>query len=192
MVTVHEVEAVDPVSVQVDAPSVPVPSVDQLTLPVGGILAPVSVSVTVTVQVDAVPTRTGVSQLTDVVVDRLAVWTVASPPLVRCFWSATYEAAIVSAPVLLRVEVTEHVATAPEPPRVQLVEERADSPVRVQATVPVGVTAVPVSVSVTVAVHVAATPTGTGVSQETDVEVSRPLAVIDDDPEVPACCALPA
>jgi len=67
-VEVQVAEAVVPARVQVV--NVPVTPVSlRATVPVGVIAVPLAVSVTVTVHVEVCPTRTGVAQETDVVVD---------------------------------------------------------------------------------------------------------------------------
>lgn len=76
--------------------------------------------------------------------------------------------------------MTEHVAVAPEPDRVQVVELNVPEPLGdcVKVTVPVGVTAVPELVSVTVAVHVVAWLTATVAGeQDTLVVVVRRVTV---------------
>ena len=63
----------------------PAPEVEKLTLPVGVLLVPDAVSVTVAVQVVETPARTLVGlQLTVVLVFRLLTVTVAVPLLVLC------------------------------------------------------------------------------------------------------------
>jgi hypothetical protein len=187
----EQVATLAPVSVQVEGPNEPVPSVDQVTSPVGALAGAASVSVTVAVHVEVDPIMTGDWHATDVDVDRLTACTFASPPLARCRVSPPYAAARASDPVLARVNVTEHVATRPDPVSVHVAAEKLPTPVRDQLTVPVGVVPVPASVSETVALHVDGLPTGTGVSHVTAVEVCLPVAASWDDPELDPCCWLP-
>jgi hypothetical protein len=98
----EQVATLTPVSVQVEGPNEPVPSLDHVTPPAGVIAGAASVSVTVTVQVEAVPIRTGVWHETEVDVDRVTVWMFASPPLARWRASPAYEATSVSPPVVPR------------------------------------------------------------------------------------------
>src|SRR5438093_11115128 len=73
-VTERLAEAPLPVSVQLELLKVPAPLLPKLTVPVGVLLVPVSVSLTVAVQVVAWPTTTDAGlQPTLVLVGRLAV-----------------------------------------------------------------------------------------------------------------------
>lgn len=89
--------------------------------------------------------------------------------------------------------MTEQLAEAPVPVRVQDEALKLPVPLLVKLTVPVGVRAVPAEVSVTVAVQAAAwfTATVDGV-QLTAVVVSRLLTVTISVPELPLWFASPA
>src|SRR5437867_12315617 len=99
-------------SVQLAAEKVP-PLFVKLTVPVGAVAEPGVASVTVAVQLVALPTGTeGGVQLTSVVVPCLITVTSNVPELVACVVSPLYEAVIVWVPVptALGVDVTEQVA----------------------------------------------------------------------------------
>jgi len=73
--------------------------------------------------------------------------------------------------------VTEHVAVAPVPAKVQGDPVKVPVPLEVNETVPVGVLVVPGEVSATVAVHVPACPTLRVEGQASVVVVVRLLTV---------------
>jgi len=73
--------------------------------------------------------------------------------------------------------VTEHVAVAPVPDKVQGDPTKVPVLLVVKVTVPVGVLAVPGDVSVTVAVHVPACPVLSVAGQASVVVVARLLTV---------------
>jgi hypothetical protein len=161
--------------------NVQVPLGVKFTVPVGVLDVPVAVSVTVAVQLVAWLTNTGEGvHATVVVVVRLLTVTLALPVLVPWLASPPYEAETVRVPETVGVVLTEHVADAPVPARVQV-------PPGVKVTVPVGVIAVPVDVSATVAVHDVACPMNTvdGV-HATVVVVARTVTVTLADPLLPA------
>jgi hypothetical protein len=73
-----------PASVQLVGANAPFPAVDQVTWPVGVIGVPLSVSVTVTVQDEGDPTKTGVWHATDAAVRRAVPLICVEPALVAC------------------------------------------------------------------------------------------------------------
>ncbi len=164
-------EAVVPDRVQVvNDPVTPVSL--RATVPVGVRNVPaVDVSVTVTVQVEAVFTTTGLVQLTAVLVVR-GLTTTLVVPLLELNEPVTpgYEAVIAAVPEVVGVKVEVHVAEAVVPDRVQVVNDPV-TPVSDRETVPVGVVAPVVDVSVTVTVHVEPWFATTGVAQDTVVVV---------------------
>ena len=85
-VTEQVAELPEPERVQLVALKVPAPLLVKLTVPVGVVFVPTSVSVTVAVQVVGCPTTTDDGeQLTPVVVERFAVTvTTVVPELPRC------------------------------------------------------------------------------------------------------------
>src|SRR2546428_511298 len=147
----------------------------QFTVPVGVVFVPLSVSVTVAVQLAATPTARA-PQLTAVEVVRLATVTVALPLL---FWwrSAEHTSALLSGDdVVCRLLPDGRLPTPfvsfcfndPATTEIYALSLHDALPI----SVPVGVVFVPLSVSVTVAVQLAATPTARA-PQLTAVEVVR-------------------
>jgi hypothetical protein len=112
----------------------------------------------------------------------LVATTCEPPELVAWVPVPSYVAPITSVPAIEGVYVTEQVAVALLPARVQAVSENVPAPPVNQCTVPPGVIATPGDVSVTVAVHVEAEPTWTGVPQVTEVVVCRWLTPICAEP----------
>ena len=150
----------------------PAPLAVRPTVPVGPV-APGDVSVTVTVQVLATPTTTGLEQPTLVVV----VWafTVIEPlpELVACVESPAYEADTLTVPVALPVKLAVQVVALLAPLREHVVDAGvAPAPVAVRLTVPVGAVG-PDPVSVTVMVQRLGAPASTGLAQLIDVAVAR-------------------
>ena len=164
-VTEQLVELPEPDRVQLAALKLPAPLLVKVTVPVGPLLVPTSVSVTVALQVVAsfTATEAGV-QLTLILVVRFEVTvTVVVPKLPKCVASPLYVAVIVCVPVptAVGVYVAVQLAELPAPERVQLVGLNVPAPLLVKLTVPVGVVFVPTSVSVTVAVQLVGVPSGT-------------------------------
>jgi len=150
-------------------------SLVKVTVPVGTMAVPTSVSVTVAIQVEACPTVTGLVQLTVVIVERLlTVMDAAALVLVRWEASPPYAPVTVAVPAAEPVKVTVQLPAD----NVQLAALREPAPVDVKLTLPVGVIAVLTSVSVTVAVQVEPWLMTTGLVQATLVEVDRLLTVI--------------
>ncbi len=173
VVMVTEQEPADRVHVIGDGSSAA--SLVKVTVPVGTMAVPTSVSVTVAIQVEACPTVTGLVQLTVVIVERLlTVMDAAALVLVRWEASPPYAPVTVAVPVAVPVKVTEQLPAD----NAQLEALREPAPVEVKVTVPVGVMVVPTSVSVMVAVQVEAWLMTTGLVHVTFVEVERLLTVI--------------
>jgi hypothetical protein len=184
-----------PLSVQlVLAGDTPAPLAVRLTVPVGVLVVPDEVSVTVMVQLLACPTTTGPAQLTPVVLTRLL--TVAEPlagPLPLWLVSPAYEAETPMVPVVLPVKFAEQLAEPPLPLSVQFVlVGETPAPLAVKLTLPVGVLAVPAEVSFTVAVQLVAWPMTTGLVQLTEIDVVRVLTVIEPEPELAMWLESPA
>ncbi|TMD56850.1 MAG: hypothetical protein E6I87_15110 [Chloroflexi bacterium] len=154
----------------------PLASVElKLTVPVGVVLVPTSVSLTVAVHVARTPTVSA-SHPTVVDVERLVTLTVVLPADPLCVLSPPYVAVMVCVPLptALGVYVTEQEDELPEPLSVQGLPLNVPALSEAKLTVPVGVDAVPAAVSLTVAVQVVLAPTGTLVGvQLTLVEVER-------------------
>src|SRR2546426_719612 len=154
-------------SVQLEAEKVP-PLFVKPTVPVGALAEPGVASVTVAVQLVALPTGTEAGmQLTPVVVACVSAVTTVVPELIACVVSPLYEAVIVWMATAFGVKLTAQlVETAPVVglvlalPSVQLEAEKVP-PLFVKPTVPVGALAEPGVASVTVAVQLVALPTGT-------------------------------
>jgi hypothetical protein len=165
-----------PASVQLSlVGETPAPLAFSVIVPVGVVVVPGEVSLTVTVQLLAWPMTTGLVQLIDVDVARL--FTVAVPlagPLAAWLVSPAYDVDAVIVPVVLPVKLTEQLADAPLPDRVQLpLDGETPAPAADSAMVPVGVLTVPGDVSLTVAVQLVAWPMTTGLVQLTAVDVAR-------------------
>jgi len=164
-VGVYETEHCPAVSVQVVLLNVPLPLDDQLTVPVGVLEIPLSVSVTVAVHV--VEESTGTvegEQLTFVSVWRVVARTSAVPELAPCFSLPEYVPVIVWVPTSWGVYVTEQLDRSPF---TRSGMRRHDEllnvplPLDAQLTVPLGGLFVPALASKTVAVHVVGLSTGT-------------------------------
>jgi hypothetical protein len=169
-VDVHVADAVVPLKVHVvNDPVTPV-SVRE-TVPVGVLVVPAAVSVTVTVQVDAWLATTGVVQLTAVVVVLKFTVMLVAAVLPLCVESPGYEAVTAAVPAAGPLNVEVHVADAVVPDSVHVVNVPPVTPVSERATVPVGVVAPVLDVSVTVTVHVEPWLMKTGVVQLTAVVV---------------------
>jgi hypothetical protein len=165
------------------------PLADTLTEPVGMLLAPLELSLTVIVQLLAWPRTTGLEQLTVVKLSRSTVIE-PEPLLVACVASPAYVAGTLIVPGEPPVKLAEHVAVPALPLKTQLViVGDTPAPLAVRFTVPVGVVAVPDDVSVTVTVQLVGAPIAAGPPQVTAVDVVRMLTVIESLPELVACVA---
>src|SRR2546426_716668 len=187
------------------------------TVPVGGLLVPLAVSLTVTVQPSGLLAGVVAGQSSTVVVERFAVTvTPVVPELPKCVESPPYVAVMVTVVVRRRpvgsasrwwwavivrvrvltvgVYVTEQLAELPVPDNMQVAgENEPGPPLLVKATVPVGVIAVPESVSVTVAVQVVGAPTGTVPGEQLTLVLVVRLggSATSVVPLLPACVASP-
>src|SRR5207244_353378 len=171
----------------------------KLTVPVGAVAEPGVASVTVAVQLVALPTGTEAGvQLTPVVVARVSSDQTVVPELVACVVSPLYEAVIVLVPHAVGVKLTaQRVETSPLVESVPALPSVLPLPdalpiLFVKLTVPVGAVAEPGVASVTVAVQLVALPTGTEAGvQLTPVVVACVSAVTTVVPELVACVVSP-
>jgi hypothetical protein len=176
-VTEHVADEPDPLSVQV-VPGLLNPPLlgltENVTVPPGVLLVPLSVSVTVAVHELGLLASTGVVQLTVVLVLRWPTVTVVLPVLVLCVVSPAYVAVMVGDPTLVWLYVTEHAAVAPDPVGVQVVLLNVKPllvlVLQVTEFVPPGVVAL-VAVSLTVVVQVVFTPSPTVPGEQLTVVV---------------------
>jgi hypothetical protein len=184
-------------SVQGLAAKTPLASLEaKVTVPVGVVFVPASVSRTVAVHVVVPPAvNEAGEQLTVVDVLRLVTVSGVLPVLPLCFRSPSYVAVIVCdpAPTAVGVYVTEQLALEPLPESVQVPAAlNVPSPLLANSTIPLGVLVLPASVSVTVAVQVVLAPTGSVAgTQDTLVIVVRGRAVTVAAPELMPCRSSP-
>jgi len=168
---------------------------ENVTVPVGVMGVPASVSVTVTVHVDGLPTTTGLAHTTVVEVERTQV-TEAEFELIEWSVSPPYEPVIVTVPAKLVFGVYVRVQEAGVPLRMQvppLLNVPEDAGLWVSVIVPVGVTEVPPEVSVTVMTQfVGMFRFAVEGVQTIDVEVDRCVAVRVPLPVLVTWCMSPA
>src|SRR3989454_17393 len=185
-------------SVQLEAEKVP-PLFVKPTVPVGALAEPGVASVTVAVQLVALPTGTEAGmQLTPVVVACVSAVTTVVPELIACVVSPLYEAVIVWMATAFGVKLTAQlVETAPVVglvlalPSVQLEAEKVP-PLFVKPTVPVGALAEPGVASVTVAVQLVALPTGFFLRMRRPPRSTPfPYTALSRSPELIACVVSP-
>src|SRR5437667_341773 len=185
-------------SVQLEAEKVP-PLFVKPTVPVGALAEPGVASVTVAVQLVALPTGTRAEErrVGKEGRSRSAVTTVVHE-LIACVVSPLYEAVIVWMATAFGVKLTAQlVETAPvvglvlAVPSVELYAAKVP-PLFVKPTVPVGALAEPGVASVTVAVQLVALPTGTEAGMQlTPVVVACVSAVTTVVPELIGCVVWP-
>src|SRR3989442_294743 len=185
-------------SVQLEAEKVP-PLFVKPTVPVGALAEPGVASVTVAVQLVALPTGTEAGmQLTPVVVACVSAVTTVVPELIACVVSPLYEAVIVWMATAFGGKMTAQlVETAPVVglvlalPSVQLEAEKVP-PLFVKPTVPVGALAEPGVASVTVVFfNDTATTEIYALSLHDALPISCVSAVTTVVPELIACVVSP-